>query len=145
MRLKLAIEPVPVSTWGKSLANLLPKKEWDKIRHESYKEANYECEVCGEVNLTLHCHEKWIWNNRSRIQRLVGIEVCCELCHSVHHFGRSQEVRSKQYVERLVAHWCKINEKTKRDFKLHQLQIFEINKKRANIYYQVKVGRRILA
>ncbi|KKN12041.1 hypothetical protein LCGC14_1020410 [marine sediment metagenome] len=145
MKLKLAIEPIPASTWGRSLANLLPQKEWDKIRFECYKDAGDQCSICGDVSYSLHCHEQWAFDNRKKVQRLVGLECCCEICHDVHHFGRCTQVKTKQYLERLVRHWCKINGKTRQDFILHQNQVFGVNKKRANIYYIVKVGKRILA
>jgi len=144
MRLKLAIEPVPISTWGRSLASLLPRKEWDTIRHKEYRKADFTCEVCGEVSLSLHCHEKWKFEDKKAIQRFAGFEVCCELCHDVHHFGRSTAVKSPAYVKRLINHWCKINERPESDFKTYQAEIFSINKRRANIYYIVKVGRKIL-
>ena len=144
MRLRLAIEPIPQSTWGRSLAQLLPKKEWDKLRHQAYKEVDYKCEVCGEMTLPLHLHEQWSFEMKTSIQRLIGLEVCCELCHAVHHFGFSKETKTKAYVERLIRHWCKVNEKQPKDFRLHEAETFEINKKRANKYFVVKVGRRIL-
>ena len=144
MRLKLAIEPVPISTWGVSLANRLEPKEWNKLRHQAYKEADYQCEVCGEVNLPLHLHEQWRFDERAKVQRFAGFEVCCELCHSVHHFGRSKETKTKAYVERLIKHWCKVNEKSRQKFNQYLVEIYEVNKMRVNKYYVVKVGRKVL-
>ncbi len=144
MRLKLTIQPIPVSTWGRSLANRLPRKDWDKIRYDEYRRADYTCEICEEINLSLHCHEVWSFEERKKIQRLMGFEVCCELCHDVHHFGRSKATKTKVYIDRLIRHWCVVNKKTLNDFRLYESQIFEINKKRANRFYVVKVGRRIL-
>jgi len=145
MRLKLAIEPIPQSTWGKSLANLMPQREWDKIRHEAYKEADYQCEVCGEVNLPLFCHEKWRFDDKRCVQHFAGFEACCELCSDVHHFGRSKETKTKVYVERLIKHWCKVNGKTRQKFNQHLAETYVVNRKRVNKYYVVKVGRRILS
>jgi len=144
VRLRLEIQSIPISTWGISLANRLPKDEWDKIRQEVYKDADYKCEVCGNTDDTLNCHELWRHEDKKKIQRLVGFESCCGLCHNVHHMGRSKEVYGKDYVEELIKHWCRINKKTKRQFVLYEKEIFELNKKRANIFYQVRVGRRIL-
>lgn len=144
MKLKLEIEPRPISTWGITLANRLEKKEWDEIRHEVYRDAGYACEICGNTNDKLHCHEQWVLDDRKLVQRLVGFECCCELCHDVHHMGRSREVYPKDYVEQLVKHWCKANKKTEKDFRLYEAKIFEMNKKRANKFYIVKVGRKIL-
>ena len=144
-RLRLSIEPIPQSTWGKSLANLMPRKEWDKIRKEAYKEADYQCEVCGEVNLPLFLHERWTWDEEVSIQRFAGFEVCCELCHDTHHLGRSKDTKTKAYVERLIKHWCKVNGETRKRFNQHAAEVYAVNRKRVNKYYVVKVGRRVLA
>jgi len=144
MRLKLTIEPRPVSTWGVTLASRLPKDEWDEIRQRVYREADYRCQVCGSNNRKLNCHELWGFDDRKLIQKFVGFECCCELCHDVHHFGRSKETRSSTYIDKLIGHWCKVNKLTRADFLVYEKQIFELNKKRADKPYIVKVGRRIL-
>lgn len=144
MRLKLRIEPIPNFTWGISLANKLPREEWDELRTKVYRAANYECEVCGANNKTLHCHEVWFWDESRRIQRLVKLECCCELCHDVHHFGRTSEIKSATYVDRCIGHWCKVNRKNRGDFVNYLALIKAVNRKRADIQFIVKVGRRIL-
>lgn len=144
MRLKLVVESIPISTWGVTLASRLPRKEWDEIRQRVYREANYTCQICGNINDTLFCHEQWKWDDRRKIQKLVGFECCCKLCSDVHHFGRSTQVYGKAYVEKLISHWCKVNDRKREDFILSERKRFELNKRRANIFYVVKVGRRIL-
>ena len=144
MKLKLAIEPRPISTWGVTLASLLPKKDWDQIRHQCYREADYTCTICGEQERQLHAHEKWKFDDKRKIQRLVDVQCCCVLCHDVYHFGRSSQVYSSKYQQELINHWCKVNKLTKADFQVHLAQIREINQKRVKIFYVVKVGRQIL-
>jgi len=144
MRLKLEIQPIPASTWGVSLANRLKPKEWNEIRHKKYFDANYTCEICGETKLPLHCHEVWVFDDKRRLQKLAKLECCCEMCHNVHHYGRSKMVYKPTYVKRLIVHWCTINGRTPQQFALYERQIFEKNKKRADKFYQVKIGRRIL-
>lgn len=141
MRLKLGIEPRPASTWGVTLANLLKRDEWDEIRTQVYREADYKCTICGSSDGQLHAHEVWAFDDKKKIQRLKDIECCCRLCHDVHHFGRSSQVYPKDYQRKLVAHWCKVNKKTKADFEKHLTEIREINRKRVKNYYIVKVGR----
>lgn len=143
MRLLLAIEPRPASTWGITLANRLPWKDWDDIRQKVLWDAQYECEICGAKG-KLHVHEIWKFDDKKKIQRLVRVEARCTLCHDVHHFGRSTQVYSKAYQNQLIQHWCKINKKARTDFDAHLAEIRLINKKRANIFYIVKVGRKTL-
>ncbi len=144
VRLRLKIEPIPNSTWGISLANKLPPNEWKDIRQKIYRDADYRCEICGSNNGSLHCHEVWIFDDRRRIQHLAKFECCCELCHDVHHFGRTSETRAKSYVERCIGHWCNVNKKNRNEFMAYLQEIKALNIKRANKQYIVKVGRRIL-
>ena len=145
MRLRLKIEPRPSSTWGKNLSSLLPKDQWAEMRTQCYRETDYTCENCGDTHSTLFCHEVWRFDDRKLVQHLAGLECCCKLCSDVHHFGRSTQVYGKDYIEQLVQHWCAVNEKTLKDFQKYLLEIKEISRKRANKYYIVMVGRRILA
>lgn len=144
MRLKLKIEPIPQFTWGISLANKLPKEEWDELRQKVYRDANYTCEICGSTNKTLHCHEVWEFDLKRGIQRLVKLECCCELCHDVHHFGRTKLEKSASYVDKCIGHWCRVNKKSRNEFWDYERYVREVNYKRADIPWIVKVGRRTL-
>jgi hypothetical protein len=142
--LKLAIEPKPASTWGKTLANLWPPNEWADIRQQVYREADYECIICKTKNQQLHCHEVWRYDYKKGIAHLSGFECICKICHDVKHFGRSQVVYPKSYVNSLIVHWCKVNKRTRSDFAAYLDEVHEISSKRANIYWIVKVGRKTL-
>jgi len=144
-RLKLRIEPIPVSTWGRSLSNLLPREEWDEIRNQVYREANYKCQICGSTDKEFHAHEQWLFNDTKAIQKLAGIICVCKTCHNCIHMGRSKMVYKASRIEILIRHWCKVNKKRRADFYAYEKEIFEINKKRADKYYIVKVGHKILA
>lgn len=144
MRLKLKIEPIPISTWGISLSSRLPYKEWAEIRQKVYRDADYRCEICGATNRTLHCHEVWFYDDRRRIQRLLKFECICELCHDVHHFGRTSQTKAQSYIERCIGHWCHVNKKSRKDFYNYLEEIKITNRKRADRQYIVKIGRRIL-
>ncbi len=124
---------------------MLPKKEWDEIRHRVYWEADHECVVCGARHRKLHAHEVWAFDDKKKIQKLIGIECCCALCHDVHHFGRASQVYSKNYQNELMKHWCEVNGLTPKDFQKHLADIHAISRKRADIYYIVKVGRGTLS
>jgi hypothetical protein len=144
MKLKLEIESIPVSSWGISLANLLGQKEWTEIRQQVYRDSDYQCYICGVDGVQLNCHETWKFSYKTKIQSLVDFQCLCKLCHDCKHFGRSKSVYDKAYVQKLVEHWCKVNKRTVEQFREYEVEVFEINKKRANIFWQVKVGRRIL-
>jgi hypothetical protein len=140
-KLKLAIEPRPSSTWGVTLASLLPRDHWKELRFQVYREANYTCSICGAKHLPIHAHEVWAFDDRKKLQKLADVICVCTMCHNVIHFGRSSQVYPKNYIKELVEHWCKVNRRTKEDFLKYQQDIKRLNIKRANTYYTVKVGR----
>lgn len=143
-KLTLTIEPLPTNTWGYSLANKLPKDKWDEIRYACYRNADWQCEICGNRDSQLHAHEQWRFDERRRIQYLERVICFCELCHNVKHFGRSQLVYPKHYIEELIQHWCKVNNSDERHFNSHFVQVMEKHRRRASRFYTVVVGDRIL-
>lgn len=141
----LEIEPVPKNSWGLSLAHKLSKDVWNTIRHTTYRNAGYKCQVCGDDDrYDLSCHEIWKFDDAKLIQTLLGFECCCSLCHNVHHLGRSRLVYDKTYVNRLIRHWCEVNEKTIADFQAYEIQISQLNVLRSGKIYKVIVFGREL-
>ena len=143
-KLKLALEPRPISTWGITLASRLPPGVWDTVRRKVFRAANFTCEICSEDAQQLHCHEEWDFNERKKVQQLVALRCVCKTCHDVIHFGRSKHVYNKTYVEALIQHWCKVNKKTRSDFERHLEETHRISKRRANKQYVVVAGDMIL-
>ena len=147
MRPKLRVESIPAGTWGLSLANRLPKEEWNDIRQSIYKGAGYRCEICGEDNAILHCHERWAFRKTGKnkgVQRLVGLVCLCSLCHDCTHFGRSTQVYGKDYVEVLMKHMQDVNGISKDKLLVYLEEAKRINYERADIDWTVKIGRKVL-
>lgn len=84
----LTIELVPRGTWYKNLRSLCNASQWHKIQRRCFAAAKGRCEVCG-ASETMHCHEKWEYDDFRLIQRLVGVECLCPRCHSVKHIGNA--------------------------------------------------------
>jgi transposase-like protein len=99
--LKLTVEPVPPSSAYASLANLLPRELWDRLRREAYRRAGYRCQACKR-STRLHCHEVWSFNDRTECQTLLGFEALCEDCHRVKHIfpirKRAEYIRSLRHL-----------------------------------------------
>lgn len=107
----LTIELVPKSLWYNNLRSELSKKDWDLIRKQSYKKANYRCEICGGKGSKwpVEAHEIWEYDDKNKVQILKGIIALCPSCHSVKHIGLA-EVRGK--LKEAVDHLSKINKWT---------------------------------
>jgi 5-methylcytosine-specific restriction endonuclease McrA len=65
------------------------KKQLDNIRKSVYIKANYNCEICGGKGTEhlVECHEVWIYDDTTLIQRLGHFQALCPLCHEVKHIG----------------------------------------------------------
>ena len=90
--LKLQIELVPGSCWWTNVRSNLTQSQWDKIRKPVYANANFLCEICGErgTKHPVECHEVWIYNDKSLIQKLDHFQSLCPLCHEVKHIGLAE-------------------------------------------------------
>ena len=106
--MKLTIELVPRSTWKRNLRSILPKDHWDMIRHKTYRNANYRCEICNGVGAKwpVECHEIWEYDDQNKIQFLTRCVALCPNCHQVKHIGRSIATGNG---ENAINHLCRIN------------------------------------
>jgi len=105
---KLTIELVPKGQWGMNLRSELPRAAWNRLRRDTYKAADYHCEVCGGVGSKhpVECHERWRYDDDTKTQVLEGLIALCPACHEVKHIGRAGAVGR---LEHAVAHLMKVN------------------------------------
>ena len=124
MNLVLTIDPIPKKNWGKNLAHILPKEQWDVLRRNVYRQYNYRCGICG-ISAPLSCHEMWTFDDAKQVQKLVGLIALCENCHNIKHFGRvigSTEYSPSNVVE-LINHFMKVNRCSREVFDEHNLEV----------------------
>jgi len=89
---RLTVELVPATCWWSNLRTLLPKREWDRIRHDIYAKAGNRCDICGGSGLRwpVECHERWRYDGATHIQYLDGLIALCPRCHQCKHLGHTQ-------------------------------------------------------
>jgi len=143
-QMKLEIEPIPESTWGISLANLLPPPIWNDLRKEVYEGFNHACAICGAIGKQLHCHERWSYDDRERIQKLVGFQCLCVDCHNIKHWGRTvaeaHKSKDPNILIELTKHFCEVNNCTAAAFSLYKVEIGNVMQKRNRHKYRVDFG-----
>lgn len=90
----LTISLVPTAQWGANLSQSLKGSRWDKLRHETYRRAGNQCEICSGTgrNGRIEAHEEWAYDEGTATQRLVRLIALCPACHEVTHFGRAQVI-----------------------------------------------------
>lgn len=103
--LRLSIEPMPTSSRLASLAKLLPRARWNRIRRDVYRKAGYHCKVCGQQG-RLHCHEVWQYNEQTGYQWLRGFQALCQNCHNTKHI---LFIRDNCRRARLLQHFMTVN------------------------------------
>lgn len=139
--LKLQIDMVPLSSWGKSLRNSIPRSQWDKLRKEVHNKNDLKCEVCGSLE-KLNCHEHWEFDEEGEIQRLARLGTVCNMCHHVSHFGRSKQLATQGHldIKAVVSHFLSVNGVDMKTFTKHEEDAMATFLKRSEITWKVDFG-----
>ena len=140
-KLKLTIELVPSTAWTENLRKYLSKKDWDKIRKETYAKAGYRCEICG-VEGRMNCHEIWEYDDKNHIQKLLGFIALCSMCHHVKHIGFAGILarEGKLDYEKVVEHFMAVNNCDRRTFEEHRKRAFLIWEERSKYEWKIDLG-----
>src|SRR5690242_16967444 len=104
---RLTIELVPQPLWGQSLAKLMPRAEWDRLRGRVKALSGYRCAICGAAEGMLFCHEVWHYDDVRHVQVLAGFQAICRMCHHVKHLGHAGVLAAegKLDLEEVVQHF----------------------------------------
>ena len=145
-KLVLTLETIPQLNFGISLANLLPKPVWDTVRREVYAKAHYTCEICGAMDVQLHCHEVWSYTSKKPyIQKLQILQCLCKMCHAIKHWwntvNRVHEGKEPTiYLTELTEHFCIVNHCDRDQFNLHKVVAGAISAERNKRNYRIDWG-----
>lgn len=122
---ELYIDFIPKTTYYKNVRSIFTKEDWNIIRHHIYKRVNYKCECCGcYKNKYLEAHERWSYNEETKIQKLERIIALCKLCHKSVHY---------KYSIKINEHLKKIKNINDEELKKHIKEAKELRNKRNNI------------
>lgn len=129
--MKLSIELVPSTSWFLNLRSLLTPAEWDKIRKECYKKANYKCEICGGIGTAhpVECHEEWEYKEDG-IQKLIGLIALCPSCHKTKHYGFARVSGNEEEVKKHFMNINNVNEKEADEYINESFKIWNDRSKR---------------
>lgn len=136
--MKLTIELVPKTCFFSNVRSEITSTQWDKIRKDVYKKANYVCEICGGVgpNHPVEVHEIWEYNDSKYIQKLIGLIALCQNCHQVKHIGLAQV---QGFGTKARNHLSKINSITKKEADVYIENCFKIWQKRSQKHWQLDI------
>ena len=136
--MKLEIELVPKTAWFNNLRSFLTKEEWDFVRKKCYKEANYNCEICGSQgdNWPVECHEIWEYTKARKV-KLKGLIALCPDCHEVKHIGLAQ-IRGRLYPA--LNHFMKVNNVSKQEAIKYVNSCFSLWNERNKVDWKLDVS-----
>ena len=125
--LKLALHLIPETTWYQNLRKELGS-QWKCVSYAIRARNQWTCQYCGwqedrSIRRYTQLHEIWEYDTEKMIQRLIGFECLCPMCHKVHHWGGSK-ARGED-MDALMKHACKINNCTPQVFRKHIINSFK--------------------
>ena len=91
----LFVDLVPSTCWFTNVRSCVDARDWERLRRMVTRRAQRRCEICGApedrtVRRWLEAHERWVYDERSRVQTLRRLICLCTDCHTVTHFGYAQ-------------------------------------------------------
>ena len=131
--LRLSIQLVPRSLWERNIRHLMTKYEWTKFRKKHLSDRNISCEICGSdpENGKIFLHEDWRYDLTTEpyTARLRSFVTTCWDCHATEHWGLTERATATGEfpagtVERLIAHWAKVNGVDGGRFAAHRKRAF---------------------
>lgn len=139
----MSIELVPSTVWESSVYKLMSREVWDSIRNDFIKENGRKCQVCGETSGTMNLHEIWNYDDKKHVQKLEGFILLCRMCHHVKHIGLAGILanQGKLDYDKVIEHFCKVNDCTKKEFEKHKAKAFEIWRERSEYEWNQDFGK----
>ncbi len=133
---QLTIELVPRTAWFSNVRKMISRKDWDILRKESYKKANYKCEICGGIGkrYPVECHEVWEYDDDKHVQKLLRLISLCPSCHEVKHIGLAG-VRGRGEIAK--EHLAKTNGWSKQKTDKYVIEQFDIWKIRSSYTWEI--------
>lgn len=136
--MKLIPEMIPKTSFFKNVRSLLPD-QWDTLRRDCYKKANYRCEICsGKGNQhPVECHEVWEYDTNTQTQKLKRLIALCPSCHEAIHIGFA-------FIngggERVITHLAKVNNITLEETEELIMYAFNLWEERNKIQWTLDIS-----
>jgi len=103
---------IPSNSYVKKIKNIVTDAEWNEIRRNTYREANYRCEICGRTgqdfgyNYPVACSDVWEINDDENRQILTGFEALCPPCTGAKFFIFIEASRRLA----IISHMAEVNQ-----------------------------------
>jgi hypothetical protein len=118
------VELVPSTCWWSNVRSHVASAEWERLRRATAAAAGNRCEICGGRGRRhpVECHEVWVYDDTTRVQRLVRLIAICPACHEVKHLGLAGK---RGRLGAALAHLARVNGWTADDAGVYAEVVFE--------------------
>jgi len=122
--LRVPMAPLPAGSWYRDLARALPTTEWHQLQAYALRRAEQRCSVCGAGG-HLQVDGDWEFNDRKRVQRLVGLSALCQLCYLARHVDQAEAMakQGRLGLERVVRHFRELNRCSLKTYEDHRREV----------------------
>jgi len=149
--MKLTIDLIPASAWGKSLYNLYRNSGhgylWQQIKEDLIKKEGNQCWVCEAKDSRLEAHEFWEYDIDLELQTLTAIHHLCILCHMVKHPGFLTTEAGIAQLRRMgieqadiIRHFCNVNGCKESAYYLYVGEAFAVWRERSDHNWKQDYG-----
>jgi|GEM_PF-394288 len=132
----LFVDLIPRSCWFTNVRYCIKREDWDRVRSFVYRRAKYRCEACG-IQDKLEGHERWFYDDKSKVQQLKRIITLCTDCHEVTHMGLAQ-IRGRG--DEAFKHLMAVRKWSKRETDQHIEEAFELWRLRNQYDWQLDLS-----
>ncbi|MCM2388146.1 DUF5710 domain-containing protein [Streptomyces albipurpureus] len=138
----LFVDLVPSTCWFTNVRSCVDKKDWERLRRMITHRAGQRCEACGsaedrDAKRWLEAHERWTFDDTTRVQTLKRLICLCTDCHTVTHFGYAQ-VRGIE--AQAFAHLIKVTKMTEPQAREHVRAAFALWQQRSATAWELNLG-----
>jgi hypothetical protein len=137
----LFIDLIPSKCWFSNVRTTVHSTDWDRLRKHIYARAVNCCECCGASPFTsdgirLEAHERWHYDDKKKVQKLMRLVALCNTCHRSTHFGPASILGKR---EEATQHLKQVRGFTDSEVKLHIANAFSLWRERSSHNWELDI------
>lgn len=145
LKLQFALVPEPLHFENLRASDRMGKKRWTTFRRNLIKAGQNRCAVCGSTE-NLHAHEVWEYLDRECVAKLLRIDMVCDKCHNVMHWGSTKRLVAEGKfkpgsIAALKKHFRTVNKCRQADFDRCLARHEAVHRKRSLKEWRVDWGQ----
>ena len=138
----LFVDLVPTSCWFTNVRSCVRPADWDRVKSLVVGRSGRRCEACAGTaepsrGLWRQAHERWSYDETTRVQALRRLVCLCTRCHRTTHFGYAEVTGQAVQAH---AHLCAVNGWSTADADAHILMAARTWRARSTIDWSLDLS-----